>query len=106
MGVASATRGRTPPPTFLTWHAADKWREIVRDHDDIDDLDALAAYCATYGRWRAAEEWLADPGPGHGAVVTICDDKGNVKSHAPAPQIAIAVQAAREMGRLRKALGF
>lgn len=63
----------------------------------------LAAYCAAYGRWVRAEQWLADPE--HGPVVTIRDDKGNVKSHGPAPQLRIAEQASKEMSRLAAAAG-
>jgi len=49
-----------------------------------------------------AETWLNDPE--HGPVVTIRDDKGNVRSHGPAPQLAIAEQSAKEAVRLAKSL--
>lgn len=66
------------------------------------EADALAAYCAAYGRWLAAEAWLA--APGNGPVVTIRDDKGNVRVHAAAPQLRVAEGASKEMTRLAKIL--
>ena len=36
--------------------------------------------------------------------MTISDDKGNVRSHGPAPQLQIAERAAKEMARLDKQL--
>lgn len=74
------------------------------------ELDQLAAYCSSYSRWRAAEEWLSDPAvdengnPTRGHVATILDDKGNIKTILPSPQIGIAERASREMARIGKAL--
>jgi phage terminase small subunit len=87
------------PPFWMTGAALDRWQEMCRDREWRDwQLDTLAAYCAAYGRWCDAEKWLATPG--HGAILTIRDDKGNIKSHGPAPQVAAAERARREMSRL------
>ena len=91
------------PPVPLRGAALKRWRELVGAADwRTGELATLAAYCAAHGRWAEAEEWLADPE--HGAVVTIRDDKGNIKSHGPAPQLAIGERAAKEMARLAKEL--
>lgn len=90
---------RPAPPAFLTGDARAKWDELVARADwKPGELDTLAAYCAAFGRWIAAERWLAEPG--HGPVVTIKDDKGNVRSHTTAPEVAVGERAAREMSRL------
>lgn len=90
-------------PEFLVGAARGKWAQLVATgaYDDGDG-DALAAYSAAYGRWVAAEDWLA--APSNGPVVTVRDDKGNVRIHGVAPQLAVAERALREMGRLGKAL--
>ena len=88
-------------PEFLAGPALDKWREVTSLVVDFNP-DLLAAYCSAYGRWVQAERWLADPD--HGTVVTICDDKGNVKTHGPAPQLAICEKSLKEMARLAKDL--
>lgn len=93
----------TDPPVPLVGAALGRWAELrAAAKWSPAELDDLAAYCAAYGRWHDAETWLADPS--HGSVVTIRDDKGNIKSHAPAPQVAVAERASKEMARLGKAL--
>lgn len=91
------------PPVPLHGVALARWREMIGAADwKPGEMATLAAYCAAFGRWADAEAWLSDPE--HGPVVTIRDDKGNIKSHAPAPQLAIGERAAKEMGRLAKDL--
>ncbi len=92
------------PPTMLDARAAEKWRKIVASGRHIRNLDVLQAYCVAYSRWIEMEEWLANPE--HGLIATIRDDKGNVKSHGPAPQLAISERSSKEMTRLGKALGL
>jgi phage terminase small subunit len=98
-----------PPPVPLAGAALAKWAELApqlaaRPHFRPAKMTDLAAYCAAFGRWHDAEEFLADPE--HGPVLTIRDDKGNIKSHGPAPQLAIAERAAKELARLAKSLGL
>lgn len=83
-----------------------KWNEICSGNGIWSGADIinLTAYCAAFGRWHDAEEWLSDPA--HGPVVTIRDDKGNIKTHGPAPQLGIAEKAQKEMIRLAKAIGL
>lgn len=87
-------------PAILNPLGADKWREMVAEGYKAGD--ALTAYCANYARWMGAEQWLSTPG--NGTVVTIKDDKGNIKSHAPVPQLKVSADAAKEMARIMKAL--
>jgi hypothetical protein len=100
----------TKPSIDLVGDALGKWVELyprmVTRHKDRAGVmvPILTAYCAAFGRWKAAEEFLADPA--HGPVVTIRDDKGNIKTHGPAPQLTIAERSAREMSRLLDILRF
>ncbi len=98
--AAAATLAMRPePPIALVGAARARWDECVGKRRFEDrELATLAAYCAAYGRWIEAEEWLANPD--HGRVITIWDDKGNIKSHGPAPQLTIAERASREAQRL------
>ena len=95
------------PSIDLRGVARAKWDELApvvaaRPRTKPTDMQTLAAYCAAYGRWADAEAFLADPA--HGPVLTIRDDKGNVRSHGPAPQLVIAERASKEMSRLAKLL--
>jgi P27 family predicted phage terminase small subunit len=51
-------------PAFLSGHAREEWDRVapslhrLRLLSDLD-LQVLAAYCQSYGRWRQAEEALA-----------------------------------------------
>lgn len=96
---------------FLDAVARAKFEELsglreFRPHE----VDQLASYCTNFSRWKAAEQWLADPAPDEagnptrGPVATILDDKGNIKAIVASPQIAIAEKAAKEMARIAKLL--
>jgi phage terminase small subunit len=90
------------PPDFLDAVAFAKWNELsARIPFVANELDSLAAYCAAYSRWRGAEEQiLADGGP----ILTVIDDKGNVKSCAVSPRVLLAERSQKEMARLGKIL--
>lgn len=95
------------PSISLQGASLAKWTELepiisARPALKPTTIAALEAYCAAYGRWHTAEQFLADPA--HGPVVTIRDDKGNIRSHGPAPQLAIAERAQKEMTRLARML--
>jgi phage terminase small subunit len=52
------------PPPFLSGHAAQMFKRLGADLVALRllsavDLNTLAAYCAAFGRWRAAQEVLA-----------------------------------------------
>ena len=66
------------------------------------ELDMVAAYCVAYARFIAAERWLRDPE--NDCVMTIVDDKGNIKSHGVVPQVGLSERSAKEMARLAKLL--
>lgn len=89
---------KTPAsPIPLGADASAKWADLHKTHVfPADAWPTVAAYCAAWGRWVAAEAHLAQ----HGPVMTITDDKGNVKSHGPSPQLAIAERSQKEMARL------
>lgn len=91
------------PPDWMAGDALDRWRGLIGSRAwKPAQIDSLAAYCAAYGRWMAAERWLASPG--NGPVATILDDKGNVKTHSTAPEVLVGERASKEMARLAKAL--
>lgn len=90
----------TDPPFGMGATASARWAELVGLRWKAGELADLAAYCAAYGRWVDAEAFIAAYGP----VMTISDDKGNVKSHGPSPQLLIAERSAKEMGRIAKEL--
>lgn len=82
------------PPVPLGATARQRW-------DDLFERNAargrgswrsdLAAYCAAWGRWYDAEAVLA--ASADAAVITIRDDKGNVKSIGAAPEIKVSADA-------------
>ncbi len=91
------TREPRPPsgtpvcPRWLSPEAKRAWRETVpvlkrmRILTQVD-RDALTAYCQTYARWKAAEQFLDQ----HGAVYPIRDEAGKIRYMQPFPQVAIA----------------
>jgi phage terminase small subunit len=95
------TADMVPPPT-LDEVAAAKWTQLHAARAGTGrawrpvELDALEAYCAAYSRWRAATAWLDE----HGDVMTIRDDKGTIRSSAPAPKLAVAERARKAMTEL------
>ena len=78
-------------PAWLSSEAKKVWRRLVPELRamrvlTIVDGDALAAYCQTFARWRAAEEYLAR----HGDVYPIRDEARRIKCMQQFPQVAIA----------------
>lgn len=91
------------PPEILGDKARARWAEIVALGKNVRNYDVLVAYCVAYQRWIETEEWLSQQSS---LVATIRDDKGNIKSHGPAPQLKIAADACKEMTRLGKILNL
>ena len=78
-------------PTWLSSEARKVWRATIPLLKDMGvlarvDRDALTAYCQTFARWKAAEEFLDR----HGPVFPLKDEKGNIRCMMPFPQVAIA----------------
>lgn len=95
------------PSIELSGAAREKWDLIPEDKKDFANLDLLTAYCVAFARWRESEEWLRGGSEDEDRlVVTIRDEKGNIKSHGPSPQIKISRDAVKEMQALALALGL
>lgn len=78
-------------PAWLPKEAKREWRRIVPELEAMRvltrvDGDALTAYCQTYARWRAAEEFLVQ----HGEVYPLRDESGKVRCMQQFPQVSIA----------------
>lgn len=91
------------PPIQLAEAGLARWRELVGGVVPADRV-LLAAYCAAWERWVQAEAWLHDSS--NGAVATIRDDKGNVKSRGVDPHVAISRQAASDVESMGRKLGL
>lgn len=80
-------------PSWLRPEVKAIWRRTVATIQEMRiltrvDRDALAAYCQTYARWKAAEQFLDQ----HGEVYPVRDDKGNVRCMKQYPQARTALQ--------------
>lgn len=78
-------------PDWLSPEAKKAWKRLVPHLRAMKvltlvDVDALAAYCHVYARWREAEDFLAK----RGLVYPIRDDQGRVKCMQQWPQVSIA----------------
>ena len=61
--------------------------DTVEEADrQVGDGEALAAFCQTYVRWQAAEEFLDQ----HGDVYPVRDERGRIKYMQQFPQVSIA----------------
>jgi len=98
------------PPSFLMDYAAEEWREVSTELHRLGlltvvDGKVLAAYCQAYGRWRKAEEALAQMAktdPLTGAMV-VRTHNGN---HVQNPIVITAQKAAKDMVRFASEFGF
>lgn len=90
-------------PRDLTDAEIEVWNLVA---DDIDNspvaVELLRAWCATVVELRASEAWVRE----HGPVLTLRDDKGNVRSRGQDPRY-VQVRALRaDLVRLADALGL
>ena len=83
---------KTPScPRWLGPEAKKVWRRTVsllrvaRILTQVD-ADALTAYCQTYARWQAVEQFLVQ----HGEVYPIRDERGNIRYMQQLPQVNIS----------------
>ncbi len=89
-------------PDHLDEWGREAWDRITRQLGELgilsaSDSDAIALYCATYSRWRAARREIAQTG------ITATTDLGSLKSN---PAVAVATQAERMMASLLAEFGL
>ena len=98
------------PPPFLTGYARDEWYRVAEQLHclgllTVIDSMPLAAYCASYARWRQAEEALAEMGKRdpvmHGLLMKSRD--GNARRN---PLIKVSADAADAMVRYAGLFGI
>lgn len=92
----------TTPPDYLEDDAKSAWMRLAADLSALGllttvDVDALAAYCVNFARWKAAEKKVFADGP----VLMTAD--GNYYQN---PYLAVANRALREMEKLGAEFGF
>ena len=78
-------------PEWLSVHAKRVWHRLVPELKAMRvltyiDGDALTAYCQTYARWQAAEEFIQK----HGEAYPLRDEQGRIRCMQQFPQVAIA----------------
>lgn len=90
----------TDPPFALSERALAMWGRVGGDLSSLAARITAAAYCATLARIGDLEEWIAE----HGPVVTITDDKGNVRQHSESPRLAVLRKERGELVGLERAM--
>lgn len=90
------------PPTFLSGYALEEWRRITPELHrmrllSLVDINALAAYCLSYERWRTAEELAKVRG-------LVIEKRG--KLDRVNPLIALAERSAAQMVRYASEFGL
>ena len=86
------------PPEFLSVHGRAEWLRLSPELYrlgllTIVDVNAFAAYCQAFGRWRQAEEALAEAGE----LVTVDQRTKRRRILKQSPLVGIAAGAARDM---------
>ncbi len=66
------------------------------------DTTFFSAYCQSYARWRAAEEWLSE----NGATIILRDKDGKVRQIVRAPQAITAQAALADLNRMGQQFGL
>lgn len=79
-------------PAWLRPEVKRIWRGTVATLRELNiitrvDRDALTAYCQSYARWKAAEQFLEQ----HGEVYPVRDEKGTIRCMRAYPQVRIAM---------------
>ena len=94
-------------PRWLSPEAKRVWREMVPVLKGMRilariDRDALSAYCESYARWKAAQQFLDQ----HGVVYPIRDESGQVRYMQQFPQVAIARSALQMLRAYQQEFGM
>lgn len=98
-----------PAPTWLSKEAKEVWLRLRPDLPwlTVADVDVLAAYCATFVRWRDAEDFLEANGLSFVVRGKAKKGKsGEIKFVQQWPQVNIAKQALQMMCKLGGELGL
>lgn len=96
-----------PAPEWLLPAARAEWNRLMPQLEALGlltglDWAALAGYVQSFAHWRAAEQWMAQ----HGTVLTMRNDKGEVKFVQTVPQFGIAQKALEKMLRFGALFGL
>ena len=99
--------GAIEPPAWLDAAAVEKWQEVVPELQRLGlltvvDVTALASYCWCFSEFRRADAWIKE----NGRVMTLRDDKGNVKYRQQAPEVGIANKMLESMRRYEQSFGL
>lgn len=118
-GEIAGRPGKPRPPKSLTPRAAEHFRAIVRELEFLGvltmaDADVVAAYCRTWDRLEAAEEFIAKAGlvritrgPSPGKDPATGEPlPGPVEAVDLWPQVAVAERAVEAMMRLSDRMGL
>jgi P27 family predicted phage terminase small subunit len=98
------------PPEILTAEARAEWQRVAEETYNLGlltivDVQVLAAYCQSYGRWVMAERMLAkiatlDP-QSNGLLIKNANGNAMVN-----PLVFVSINAARDMVRYAAEFGF
>ena len=98
--------GAPEPDSSVPAEAAAIYRAVVavmpRDFYTKADDAALEMFGRTFRRYRACEQFNEE----HGLVMTVRDDKGNVKWTQPTPQASLSVKILPQLRALAAELGL
>ena len=94
-------------PAWLMPEAKRAWRELAPQLDRMGvlgkcDRNALARYCQTWAKWRAAEEWIME----HGDHVVVRDKDGRATGIVEPPQVGRTIRLADQLLRLEQHFGL
>ena len=94
-------KGAPRMPAWMGRVAKDKWASTLKELSKLGvmtivDGDALATYCVTWGRWRAAEAALEE----HGQTMTV---NGAVKAR---PEVSIAAKLVLVVRQYQREFGL
>lgn len=91
------------PPSDLSAEALAEWESVASSPDLLAaDCELVRAWCSTVVELRAAEAWCAE----NGTVLTLRDDKGNVRSQVQAPKYVQVRGLRADLVKLAGELGF